>query len=120
MPPVNAGRSSCFTRNPDSWNTYVVDGHDVEELCKALWQAEQDKSRPTAIVAKTFKGRGLKGEACWGGGGQSIKDEQMSAAVSREMPDWQTKICVCLWGSCVVFLFKLPIFMEEKQIKKYI
>uniref|UniRef100_A0A3B3QT89 Transketolase n=1 Tax=Paramormyrops kingsleyae TaxID=1676925 RepID=A0A3B3QT89_9TELE len=42
------------------WNTYVVDGHDVEELCKALWQAEQDKSRPTAIVAKTFKGRGLK------------------------------------------------------------
>ncbi|XP_048873987.1 transketolase-like [Brienomyrus brachyistius] len=42
------------------WNTYVVDGHDVEELCKALWQAEQDKSRPTAIVAKTFKGRGLQ------------------------------------------------------------
>ncbi|CAB1335787.1 unnamed protein product [Coregonus sp. 'balchen'] len=43
------------------WNTYVVDGHDVEELCKALWQAQQVKGKPTMIIAKTFKGRGLKG-----------------------------------------------------------
>lgn len=44
------------------WNTYVVDGHDVEELCKALWQAQQVKGKPTCIVAKTFKGKGLKSE----------------------------------------------------------
>uniref|UniRef100_A0A8D0CFN0 transketolase n=1 Tax=Salvator merianae TaxID=96440 RepID=A0A8D0CFN0_SALMN len=43
------------------WNTYVVDGHDVEELCRALWQASQVKGKPTAIVAKTFKGRGIAG-----------------------------------------------------------
>ncbi|KAL8164367.1 UNVERIFIED_CONTAM: Transketolase-like protein 2 [Gekko kuhli] len=43
------------------WNTYVVDGHDVEELCRALWQASQTKGKPTAIVAKTFKGRGIPG-----------------------------------------------------------
>ncbi|KAJ8404652.1 hypothetical protein AAFF_G00335150 [Aldrovandia affinis] len=43
------------------WNTYVVDGHDVEALCEALWQAQQVKGKPTAIVAKTFKGKGLKG-----------------------------------------------------------
>uniref|UniRef100_A0A7N6BEW0 Transketolase n=2 Tax=Anabas testudineus TaxID=64144 RepID=A0A7N6BEW0_ANATE len=42
------------------WNTYVVDGHDVEELCKAFWQAQQVKDKPTCIVAKTFKGKGLK------------------------------------------------------------
>ncbi|KAJ3586747.1 hypothetical protein NHX12_013141 [Muraenolepis orangiensis] len=42
------------------WNTYVVDGHNVEELCKAFWQAEQVKDKPTCIVAKTFKGKGLK------------------------------------------------------------
>lgn len=46
----------CFCR----WNTYVVDGHDVEELCKAFWQAKQVKDKPTCIVAKTFKGKGLK------------------------------------------------------------
>lgn len=45
------------------WNTYVVDGHDVEELCKALWQAQQVKGKPTCIVAKTFKGKGLKGKS---------------------------------------------------------
>ncbi|CAI5778856.1 Transketolase like 2 [Podarcis lilfordi] len=43
------------------WNTYVVDGHKVEELCQALWQASQQKGKPTAIVAKTFKGRGIAG-----------------------------------------------------------
>ncbi|XP_028923195.1 transketolase-like protein 1 [Ornithorhynchus anatinus] len=43
------------------WNTYVVDGHDVEELCHALWQAAQVKDKPSAIIAKTFKGRGIEG-----------------------------------------------------------
>ncbi|XP_045320008.1 transketolase-like protein 2 [Leopardus geoffroyi] len=41
------------------WNTYLVDGHDVEALCQAFWQAAQVKNKPTAIVAKTFKGRGI-------------------------------------------------------------
>ncbi|XP_027701575.1 transketolase-like protein 1 isoform X2 [Vombatus ursinus] len=41
------------------WNTYVVDGHDVEQLCEVFWQATQVKNQPTAIVAKTFKGRGI-------------------------------------------------------------
>ncbi|XP_061553204.1 transketolase-like protein 2 [Phycodurus eques] len=43
------------------WNTYVVDGHNVEELCKAFWNAQQFKGKPTCIVAKTFKGKGLRG-----------------------------------------------------------
>ncbi|XP_004442294.1 PREDICTED: transketolase-like protein 2 [Ceratotherium simum simum] len=41
------------------WNTYLVDGHDVEGLCQAFWQATQVKNKPTAIIAKTFKGRGI-------------------------------------------------------------
>ncbi|KAM7141617.1 transketolase-like protein 2 [Molossus nigricans] len=41
------------------WNTYLVDGHDVEALCQAFWQAAQVKNKPTAIIAKTFKGRGI-------------------------------------------------------------
>lgn len=49
-----------FLLNLCRWNTYVVDGHDVEELCKAFWQAQQVKDKPTCIVAKTFKGKGLK------------------------------------------------------------
>uniref|UniRef100_A0A8C4MVX9 transketolase n=1 Tax=Equus asinus TaxID=9793 RepID=A0A8C4MVX9_EQUAS len=41
------------------WNTYVVDGRDVEALCQVFWQAAQVKNKPTAVVAKTFKGRGI-------------------------------------------------------------
>lgn len=39
------------------FNTLVVDGHDVEELCKALHCAGVTKKKPTAIIAKTFKGK---------------------------------------------------------------
>lgn len=41
-----------------SWHSIIVDGHSVEELCKAFGQA---KHQPTAIIAKTFKGRGISG-----------------------------------------------------------
>ncbi|XP_053551828.1 transketolase-like protein 1 [Bombina bombina] len=43
------------------WTTYVVDGHDVAELCSSFWQATQVKDRPTAIIAKTYKGKGIVG-----------------------------------------------------------
>lgn len=39
------------------FNAIVVDGHDVEELCKAFSEASQIKGKPTAIIAKTFKGK---------------------------------------------------------------
>ncbi|KAJ8927245.1 hypothetical protein NQ314_020325 [Rhamnusium bicolor] len=35
----------------------VVDGHDIEELVKAFHTAATTKGKPTAIVAKTFKGK---------------------------------------------------------------
>lgn len=39
------------------FNAIVVDGHDVEELCKAFFEASSTKDRPTAIIAKTYKGK---------------------------------------------------------------
>lgn len=38
-------------------NAIVADGHDIEELVKAFHTASQVKGKPTAIVAKTFKGK---------------------------------------------------------------
>jgi len=43
--------------NSFGFNTVVVDGHDVEELCKAFHTAETTKEMPTCILAKTFKGK---------------------------------------------------------------
>uniref|UniRef100_H2UA73 Transketolase n=1 Tax=Takifugu rubripes TaxID=31033 RepID=H2UA73_TAKRU len=40
------------------WHAIVVDGHSVEELCKAL---SQPRHQPTAIIAKTIKGKGIPG-----------------------------------------------------------
>lgn len=39
----------------------MVDGHDVDALCKAFHDASTVKGRPTCIVAKTFKGKGIPG-----------------------------------------------------------
>ncbi|XKL66561.1 hypothetical protein PGB90_009981 [Kerria lacca] len=35
----------------------IVDGHDINELCKAFSEADRTKGKPTAIIAKTFKGK---------------------------------------------------------------
>ena len=43
------------------WNTVVIDGHDVEAVCRAFHEAETSKDRPTAILAKTYKGKGVPG-----------------------------------------------------------
>lgn len=43
------------------FNAIVVDGHDVEELVKALHEASVTSDKPTAIIAKTFKGKFFPG-----------------------------------------------------------
>ncbi|XP_060530759.1 transketolase-like protein 2 [Cylas formicarius] len=43
------------------WNTIVVDGHDVGELIKAFDFDVATKGKPTAIIAKTYKGRDFPG-----------------------------------------------------------
>ncbi|VVC33185.1 Transketolase, N-terminal,Transketolase C-terminal/Pyruvate-ferredoxin oxidoreductase domain [Cinara cedri] len=40
-------------------NAIVVDGHDIEELTKAFHEASITKGKPTAILAKTYKGKGF-------------------------------------------------------------
>uniref|UniRef100_A0AAR5QA04 transketolase n=2 Tax=Dendroctonus ponderosae TaxID=77166 RepID=A0AAR5QA04_DENPD len=39
------------------WNSLIVDGHSVEDLVKAFDNASATKGKPTAIIAKTYKGR---------------------------------------------------------------
>ena len=43
------------------FNAVIVDGHDVEALCRAMYDASATKDRPTCIVAKTYKGKGIPG-----------------------------------------------------------
>ncbi|CAF0984443.1 unnamed protein product [Didymodactylos carnosus] len=43
------------------WHPIAVDGQNVDELLQAFKEAAETKNRPTCILAKTFKGSGLKG-----------------------------------------------------------
>jgi len=42
------------------FNAFVVDGHDVEALCKVFHEVGSS-DRPTCILAKTYKGHGFPG-----------------------------------------------------------
>jgi len=43
------------------WNAVIVDGHNIESLCKVFADAETVKEKPTVLIAKTFKGKGIPG-----------------------------------------------------------
>lgn len=70
------------------WNTYVVDGHDVEVLCKTLFDATTVKDKPTCILAKTYKGRGFPGIEDlmnWHGKPLGAKAEEVIKKIQGEM-----------------------------------
>ncbi|NSW83943.1 MAG: transketolase [Syntrophothermus sp.] len=41
------------------WNTQEIDGHDFRQIMQALEAARGHKGRPSAIVARTVKGKGV-------------------------------------------------------------
>jgi transketolase len=41
------------------WHTIEIDGHDVEAIDKAYQEAAGTSGRPTAIIARTVKGKGV-------------------------------------------------------------
>jgi transketolase len=42
------------------WNAIAIDGHDVDAIEQAYLEAESTKGKPTVIVARTKKGKGVK------------------------------------------------------------
>ncbi|HEU5288632.1 MAG TPA: thiamine pyrophosphate-dependent enzyme, partial [Candidatus Limnocylindria bacterium] len=60
------------------WDALVIDGHDLAEIDDALARA-RDASRPTAIVARTKKGRGyskIEDQPGWHGKASSPEDAE--------------------------------------------
>jgi transketolase len=42
------------------WNAIEIDGHDVDEIERAYKAAEETSGKPTVVVARTVKGKGVK------------------------------------------------------------
>ncbi len=67
------------------WHALIVDGHDVEALQKAFGDARATKGRPTMVLARTLKGKGLadiEGKAGWHGKALK-KGEEADRAVAE-------------------------------------
>jgi len=66
------------------WKAIEIDGHDVEEIHAAYRDAESTSGKPTAIVARTIKGKGYsKVENQPGWHGKAISSEDVEAALEE-------------------------------------
>ena len=66
------------------WNVITIDGNNIEEILAALEAARAVKGKPTAIIAKTTKGKGvsfMENQASWHG--KAPNEEQYNIAVSE-------------------------------------
>jgi len=71
------------------WNAIMIDGHDFKQITEALAAARNCKGKPTAIVAKTYKGRGvsfMENNAGWHG--KAPNEEEAKRAVSELGGEW--------------------------------
>lgn len=67
-----------------AFNFHVIniDGHDFDQIRKAMEEAKNTKGQPTAIIAKTVKGKGvsfMEGKAGWHG--KAPNDEEFAIAM---------------------------------------
>ncbi|MCY4402624.1 MAG: transketolase [Candidatus Poribacteria bacterium] len=70
------------------WQTIGIDGHDFDEILSALEKAKTSTDKPTMIVAKTYKGKGvsfLENEDNWHGKAVA-KGEQLDKALAELGP----------------------------------
>ncbi len=69
----------------EAFNFHVIniDGHDFEQIAKALKEARETKGQPTAIIAKTIKGKDvsfMENNAGWHG--KAPNDEEFEIAMA--------------------------------------
>jgi transketolase len=66
------------------WHAIEIDGHDVEQIDAAYREAESTSGKPTAIVAKTIKGKGYsKVEDQPGWHGKAVTSEAAEEAIQE-------------------------------------
>ena len=66
------------------WNVIEIDGHNVEAISDAVDQAKAVKGKPTIIIAKTVKGKGvsfMEGKNSWHG--SPIGEEHYKQAMAE-------------------------------------
>ncbi len=67
------------------WKTLLVDGHSISELIAAFETATQVTDRPTIVLARTLKGKGLIGIEGLDGWHGKVLDKPAAAKVIAEL-----------------------------------
>ncbi|MFA5524412.1 MAG: transketolase [Tissierellales bacterium] len=65
------------------WNVLAIDGHDFEQIFDALAKSKTIKGKPTLIIAKTIKGKGIsfmENQANWHGTAPNAEQAQKAFA----------------------------------------
>ncbi|MCF8011482.1 MAG: transketolase [Clostridiales bacterium] len=66
------------------WNVQVIDGHNIEQILRALKQSYAGNGKPNIIIAETVKGKGvsfMEGEVDWHG--SAPKPDQVEKALQE-------------------------------------
>ena len=71
------------------WNALLVNGHDLPEILDALDKARQTRGRPTMILAKTLKGKGVS--VMEGNGGWHGKPLQKGEELDKALAELQSQ-----------------------------
>lgn len=69
------------------WHVIEVDGHDIDALIEAFAEARQVKEKPSIIIAKTVKGKGvsfMENQADWHGSAPSMEQAEQALKELRE------------------------------------
>ena len=67
-----------------NFNTVEIDGHDFDQIRAAFKAAEAETTKPTAIIMKTLKGKGvsfMEDKAGWHG--KAPNDEEFEQAIKE-------------------------------------
>lgn len=69
------------------WYVQEIDGHDMREICRAVENAHAEQERPSIIICKTVKGKGvdfMENDPNWHYGGlDTVRLEESLAALDR-------------------------------------
>ena len=71
------------------FHVILIDGHSMKEIAEAFEEARKQKDKPTMIVAKTMKGKGvsyMEGQAGWHG--KAPGEEEAKLAVEELGGEW--------------------------------
>ena len=66
------------------WNTVEINGHDFNEIGEAIKKAKESIDKPTVIIAKTIKGKGvsfMENQVGWHG--KAPNDEEYKIALEE-------------------------------------